>query len=186
MLNTNLVLENDQILLRVITEQDFSLLQDLANDSSLWIYFTQDLSVESDFLKWVEPALKRERFQFVVIEKSSNSIVGSTAFGNYSPADQRIEIGWTWLGKSFHGSGINRQMKLLMIRYCAEVLKLKRVEVKTDVLNLPARNALLKMGFVEEGILRSHTQMTHNRRRDTIYYSLLEVEFEFFLRKNQS
>jgi RimJ/RimL family protein N-acetyltransferase len=68
MLNTNLVLENDQILLRVITEQDFSLLQDLVNDSSLWIYFTQDLSVESDFLKWVEPALKKERFQFVVIE----------------------------------------------------------------------------------------------------------------------
>ncbi|MFT7364215.1 MAG: RimJ/RimL family protein N-acetyltransferase, partial [Algoriphagus sp.] len=43
MVNTNLVLENDQILLRVITEQDFSLLQDLANDPSLWIYFTQDL-----------------------------------------------------------------------------------------------------------------------------------------------
>jgi RimJ/RimL family protein N-acetyltransferase len=186
MFNTNLVLENDQILLRVITEQDFSLLQDLANDPSLWIYFTQDLSVESDFLKWVEPALKGKRFQFVVIEKSSNSIVGSTAFGNYSQADQRIEIGWTWLGKAFHGSGINRQMKLLMIRYCAEVLKLKRVEVKTDVLNLPARNALLKMGFVEEGILRSHTQMTHNRRRDTIYYSLLKAEFEFFLRKNES
>jgi RimJ/RimL family protein N-acetyltransferase len=72
-------------------------------------------------------------------------------------------------------------MKLLMVRYCAEVLKLKRVELKTDVLNLPARNALLKMGFIEEGILRSHTQMTHNRRRDTIYYSLLEREFEGFL-----
>jgi RimJ/RimL family protein N-acetyltransferase len=40
---------------------------------------------------------------------------------------------------------------------------------------------MLKMGFVEEGILRSHTQMTHNRRRDTIYYSLLEREFEGFL-----
>ena len=79
----------------------------------------------------------------MVIEKSSNSIVGSTAFGNYSPADQRIEIGWTWLGKVHHGSGNNRQMKLLMVRYCAEVLKIKRIELKTDVMNLPARNDLL-------------------------------------------
>jgi RimJ/RimL family protein N-acetyltransferase len=181
MLDPNLNLENDKILLRPITEQDFFLLQDLANDPRLWIYFTQDLSVASDFAKWVAPAMIGERLQFVVIKKSNKAIVGSTAFGNYSPADQRIEIGWTWLGKANHGSGINRQMKLLMVRYCAEVLKLKRVELKTDVLNLPARNALLKMGFVEEGILRSHTQMTHDRRRDTIYYSLLEGEFGGFL-----
>jgi RimJ/RimL family protein N-acetyltransferase len=181
MLDPNLNLENDKILLRPITEQDFFLLQDLANDPSIWIYFTQDLSVASDFAKWVAPAMIGERLQFVVIKKSNKAIAGSTAFGNYSPADQRIEIGWTWLGKANHGSGINRQMKLLMVRYCAEVLKLKRVELKTDVLNLAARNALLKMGFVEEGILRSHTQMTHDRRRDTIYYSLLEGEFEGFL-----
>lgn len=185
MLNPNLILENDYILLRPISEQDFSLLQALADDPSLWIYFTQDLSVVSDFLKWVDPAMQAQRLQFVVIEKERNQIVGSTAFGNYSPADQRIEIGWTWLGRAFHGSGINLQMKLLMVRYCFEVLNLKRVEVKTDVLNLPARKALIKMGFVEEGILRSHTQMTHNRRRDTIYYSLLDTEYDDFLKKHE-
>ncbi|MDG1278455.1 MAG: GNAT family protein [Algoriphagus sp.] len=185
MLNPNLTLENDHILLRPISEQDFSLLQSLADDPSLWIYFTQDLSLESDFLKWVEQAMRADRLQFVVIEKSGNTIVGSTAFGNYSPADKRIEIGWTWLGKAFHGSGINLQMKLLMVQYCFEVLNLKRVEVKTDVLNLPARKALTNMGFVEEGVLRSHTQMTHNRRRDTIYYSLLDTEFDDFLKRNE-
>jgi RimJ/RimL family protein N-acetyltransferase len=55
---------------------------------------------------------------------------------------------------------------------------MKRVEIKTDVLNLPARKALQKIGAVEEGILRSHTLMTHGRRRDTIYYSFLEGEWE--------
>ena len=57
--------------------------------------------------------MQGQRLQFVVIDKSSQFIVGSSAFGNYSPADQRIEIGWTWLGKAFHGSGINKQMKIL-------------------------------------------------------------------------
>ena len=184
MLKENLVLENDQILLRPITEQDFSLLQALANDPSLWRYFTQDLSIASDFFTWVAPAMAAQRLQFVVIEKSNQTIVGSTAFGNYSAMDQRIEIGWTWLGRAFHGTGINQQMKIMMVRYCFEVLQLKRVEVKTDVLNQPARKALAKMGFVEEGILRSHTQMTHNRRRDTIYYSLLETEYEGFMARN--
>lgn len=64
MWNSNLVLENDKILLRPITKQDFSLLRDLVSDPSLWIYFTHDLSEESDFLKWVEPAMKGEKIHF--------------------------------------------------------------------------------------------------------------------------
>jgi RimJ/RimL family protein N-acetyltransferase len=68
-------------------------------------------------------------------------------------------------------------MKLLMLKYCFETLKLKRVEFKTDVLNMPARKALLKLGTIEEGVLRSHTLLTHSRRRDTIYYSVLESEW---------
>jgi RimJ/RimL family protein N-acetyltransferase len=52
-----------------------------------------------------------------------------------------------------------------------------RVECKTDVLNIPARKALVKINMTEEGILRSHTLMTNNRRRDTIYYSILKSEW---------
>jgi RimJ/RimL family protein N-acetyltransferase len=37
---------------------------------------------------------------------------------------------------------------------------------------------LLKIGITEEGILRSHTLMTNGRRRDTIYYSVLQNEWE--------
>ena len=59
------------------------------------------------------------------------------------------------------------------MQYLFEACGFERVELKTDVLNVPARKAMLKLGLVEEGILRSHTQMIHNRRRDTICYSLL-------------
>lgn len=177
MIDANLVLENEQILLRPISEQDFSSLLPLANDASLWKYFTYDLSIPSEFEEWVKPALVGQRLQFVVWDKETNLPVGSTAFGNYSDRDERVEIGWTWLGRQFHRSGINQAMKLLMLKHCFETLKLKRVEFKTDVLNMPARKALLKLGAVEEGVLRSHTLLTHNRRRDTIYYSLLESEW---------
>ena len=177
MLDSKLILENDRVLLRPIKESDFSSLMPLAEDSSLWTYFSYDLSIPAEFEEWVKPALLGQRLQFVVLDKMINKVVGSTAFGNYSERDERIEIGWTWLGREFQGSGINQAMKLLMLKYCFETLKLKRVEIKTDVLNIPARKALLKFGAVEEGVLRSHTLLTHGRRRDTIYYSMLDSEW---------
>ena len=177
MVPRDLVLENEKVLLRPLSRQDFPLLQELTTDSDQWIYFTQDLSIPEEFEKWAAGHFNEDRLQLVVVEKSSGKIAGSTAFGSFSPRDQRLEIGWTWLGKAFQGTGINSEMKKLMLDYCFHQLRLKRVEIKTDVLNIPARKALQKIGAVEEGILRSHTQMTRNRRRDTIYYSFLEGEW---------
>lgn len=177
MMDRTLVLENEKVLLRPMTRQDFPFLQSLSSDPGMWIYFTHDLSIPEEFEKWAEPHFVEERLQFVVAEKATGKIAGATAFGNYSARDQRIEIGWTWLGRPFHGTGINQSMKKLMLDYCFGKLKLKRVEIKTDVLNMPARMALLKFGALEEGVLRSHTLMTHGRRRDTIYYSVLDGEW---------
>lgn len=177
MLDRNLILENERVLLRPIARKHCSLLEMLCRDPEMWTYFTFDLSEAAEFEKWVQPAISGERLQFVVYDKSNDAIVGSTAFGNLSARDQRIEIGWTWLAKEARGTGINQAMKELMCSYCFETLHLKRVEFKTDVLNLPARKALLKAGAIEEGVLRSHTLLTHDRRRDTIFYSILDSEW---------
>jgi RimJ/RimL family protein N-acetyltransferase len=177
MYDSNLILENEKILLRAMSREDFPLLQALTTDAEMWTYFTFDLSIPDEFERWAEPHFRGERLQFTVVDKASGNVAGATAFGNYSPRDERIEIGWTWLGKAFRGTGINQGMKKLMLDYCFGELKLKRVEIKTDVLNMPARMALRKLGAVEEGILRSHTLLTHGRRRDTIYYSVLEGEW---------
>ncbi|WPR76685.1 GNAT family protein [Algoriphagus sp. NG3] len=174
----HVILENERIQLRPLSTSDFPALKVLAKDPTLWHYFTYDLSTEEEFENWAVQAMNGARIQFVVIDKLIQKIVGSTAFGNYSERDQRIEIGWTWLGREFHGTGINQAMKLLMLEYCFEKLKLKRVEIKTDVLNVPARKALLKLGAVEEGVLRSHTLLANGRRRDSIYYSVLQEEWD--------
>lgn len=178
MLDRQLILEDHLVLLRPMLREDLPLLQNLSTDPGMWIYYTHDLSVPDQFEEWAAPHFLEERLQFTVIDKSSLQIAGSTGFGNFFPRDHRIEIGWTWLGKDFQGSRINPAMKTLMLNYCFDTLKQKRVEFKTDVLNVPARKALLKLGATEEGILRSHTQMTHGRRRDTIYYSFLEGEWK--------
>lgn len=183
MIDRNLILENERVRLTPIAEEDFPNLMCLTNIPSLWTYFTYNLSIPEEFREWTKAALEGQRLQFSVWDKNVNQLVGSTAFGNYSERDGRIEIGWTWLGEEFHGTGINQAMKLLMLEYCFEKLNLKRVEIKTDLLNIPARKALVKLGAVEEGVLRSHTLLANGRRRDTIYYSVLSSEWESIRRE---
>ena len=177
MLAKDLVLQSERIQLRPLEQEDLPALLELTQDPALWTYFTHDLSTIAGLEAWAAGHFAGDRFQFVVIDKHSGKVLGSTGFGNYFPRDQRIEIGWTWLGKAFQGTGINAQMKSLMLQHAFEELEMLRVEFKTDVLNLPARQALLRLGATEEGILRSHTLMTQGRRRDTIYYSFLRGEW---------
>jgi RimJ/RimL family protein N-acetyltransferase len=176
MLPTDLKLDSERILLRPLQQEDLPALLEMTQDPALWTYFTHDLSTLAGLEAWAAGHFSGDRLQFVVIDKRSGKVLGSTGFGNYFPRDQRIEIGWTWLGKAFQGTGINAQMKSLMLKYAFGELEMLRVEFKTDVLNQPARHALLRLGATEEGVLRSHTQMTHGRRRDTIYYSFLRGE----------
>lgn len=153
----------------------------LTQQASLWKYFTVPLHRMEVLEKWVETALaEREvgkRIPFTIIEKSTGSICGSSSFGNISFFDKRIEIGWSWLGKNFLGTGINKHAKFTLLRYAFEELQFERVEFKTDFLNERARYGLLKIGAKEEGVLRSHMTMWNNRRRDTVFYSILKQEW---------
>ncbi len=174
---SNLILQNDKIMLRSITEHDFFELHRIAQDEFLWEYFTHDLSQIENYAPWAQDHFEGKMLQFVAVDKSNGRLLGSTGFGNYSKRDKRVEIGWTWYGADFHGKGFNTMGKSLMLDYAFGELDLERVEFKTDVLNLPARNALKRLGAKEDGLLRSHTLLHHGRRRDTIFYSFLKEEW---------
>ena len=64
-----------------------------------------------------------------------------------------------------------------MLSYAFDVLHWERVEIKTDNLNERAKQGLRKIGAKEEGVLRSHMQMPLNRRRDSVYFSILKDEW---------
>ena len=154
----------------------------------MWIYFTSDLSERSELQNWIDTALSdmksENRLAFTIIEKTTGNPIESSSFGNISYRDRRIEIGWTWISREFQGKGVNSLIKYLMLKYAFETIDFERVEIKTDVLNNPARKALLRIGAKEEGVLRSHTLMTHGRRRDTIYYSILRSEWDDVKERN--
>jgi RimJ/RimL family protein N-acetyltransferase len=177
----NPVLQSDRALLRPMTDDDVPGLRKIVFEPQIWQFFVSNIANEENLLAFVQEAVSANQAGracvFVVIDRASGEIAGSTRFANYSAADGRVEIGWTWLGKRFQGTGLNSHCKFLLMQYAFEVRKLARVEFKTDVLNQGARRALLKVGATEEGVLRSHTLMPGGRRRDTIYYSVLAAEW---------
>lgn len=181
MIPTDLTLETKKILLRPIEENDFDIFLSLAQDEEAWKYFTLNLADKDHLRKWMDQAYADRsastRRPFTIIEKSSGKIAGSMSLGNISMHDLRLEIGWSWLGKCFRGTDINRHAKYCMMKYSFDELNFERVEFKTDVLNKRARKGLEKIGGKEEGILRSHMTMWNDRRRDSVYYAVLKNEW---------
>jgi len=114
---------------------------------------------------------------FVIIAKSEGKPVGSTRFGNIDRNHRRAEIGWTWLAARHQRSGINTEMKYLMLRHAFETLKLIRVEFKTDSLNEKSRRALLRIGATEEGTFRNHMITQSGRIRHSVYFSVIDADW---------
>ena len=178
----NTILQNDFVLLRPLKKADYELFKEIAFNPAIWKYNVTSASNENELHKWIDDALElkknNQRYPFTIVNKKSERVFGSTSIGNISLTDKRAEIGWTWLGLEFQGTGINNYCKFLLLKYLFDELKFERVEFKTDALNLKSRRALQKIGAKEEGILRSHTLMHDGRRRDTVYYSILKSEWQ--------
>jgi len=180
----DLILETDRALLRPMTLGDFDDLwkathqnPDLLQYSPSLIHTPETLRVYME--KAIQARKEETRYAFVIFDKKVEALAGSTSIWQFSQRDERLEIGHTWIGDAFQGTGLNRHCKFLLLRFAFETLKYKRVEFKTDALNVQSRKAMAKIGAIEEGILRSHMLMSDGvRRRDTVYLSILAGEWD--------
>jgi RimJ/RimL family protein N-acetyltransferase len=175
------LLENGQVELHPVSEGDREPLRGIAFDPRIWKYFVSRVETDADFEVFFDAMLADQssgkRACYVIVDKGTGQVAGSSSYGNLSEADGRLEIGWSWLGVDFQGKGVNRWVKYLLLKHAFEVLGAERVEFKTDVLNLQARAGLRNIGACEEGVMRSFNPMPEGRRRDAIYYSVLRAEW---------
>jgi RimJ/RimL family protein N-acetyltransferase len=174
-------LENEHALLRPVTETDREPLRAIALDPQIWRYFVMRVSTDAEFDAFFDLGLADanagRRVVYVITDKRTDRVAGSMSFCNIAEPDGRLEIGWSWLGRDFQGSGLNRWAKFLMLQHAFERLGAERVEFKTDALNVQARHGLCNIGAREEGTLRSFNPMPDGRRRDAVYYSVLLAEW---------
>ncbi|GAO42140.1 GNAT family N-acetyltransferase [Flavihumibacter petaseus] len=177
----SLRLESSRVIMRPLAAEDLEAFWAISQDEDIFTWFTKLLNERDQLVAWIGDALEQRRthirFPFTVIDKPTGRVAGSTSLGSISFPDQRIEIGWTWYGNDFRGTGVNTHCKFLLLEYAFETMDFKRVELKTDALNARSRAAIRKLGMTEEGILRSHTAMPRGRRRDSAYYGMLQSEW---------
>jgi len=151
-------------------------------DESLWALIPSKVASREDMLAYIESALadldRGVALPFVTVEKGSGKVIGSTRFGNIDTANLRTEIGWTWIAPAWQRSRVNTEAKLLMLTHAFETWKCIRVEFKTDSLNERSRNAIRRIGATEEGIFRNHMITASGRFRHSVYFSIIDTEWE--------
>ena len=152
-----------------------------AADGELWNIRVTSVPKPEETRKYIEDALTmREagsRFAFAVTEASTGKVLGSTSYHDILPAVKRVEIGYTWYGKSHQRSHVNSTCKLLMMQHAFETLGCNVVGWRTDNFNFASQAAIERLGARKDGIIRGHFMRRDGTIRDTVMYSMRSGEW---------
>jgi len=147
----------------------------------LWKLFVTVVPHVDDIDEFFENAQKEFECGFgiayAIVDKKSKKIVGSTRFRSTDFGHKKSEIGFTFLAKSWQKSYVNTEAKLLLLSFAFEEMAFNRVELITDFLNHSSRNAILRLGAKQEGVLRNHVVMPNGRVRDSVVFSIIANEW---------
>ena len=177
----SLKVEGRGVRLEPLTLEHLPALCEVGLDAELWRWTLSVVRSREDMRRYVEAALGEQAagaaLPFVIVDRTSGRVIGSTRYGNIAMRHRRLEIGWTWLGLAWQRTAANTETKLLLLTHAFESLGCQRVEFKTDALNGRSRAALLRIGAREEGTFRRHSVTDDGRTRDTVYFSIVDSEW---------
>lgn len=152
-----------------------------ASDGALWNLWFTSVPSEETIDAYIEFALSEQKqgrsLPFSVVDKKTNEIIGTTRFCN-AINKNRVEIGYTWYGKSYQKTGVNTACKILLLTYAFEQLDCIAVEFRTHWHNHVSRNAILRLGAKQDGILRNHLISEDGVLRDTVVFSIVRDEWK--------
>lgn len=184
---TPLVLDGIAVRLEPLGLHHLDGLTEVGLDPTLWTTTTTRVTSREEMRSYVMEAIAEQAagvaLPFATVERASGIVVGSTRFANAAPAHRRVEIGWTWIAPRWQRTVVNTEAKYLMLRHAFEVMGMRRVELKTSTTNAASRNAMLRIGATEEGILRQHMLRWDGSSRDSVYFSVLDGEWPVVKRR---
>lgn len=183
------ILEDERVLLRPLKPGDLEFLLPFAlNEPDTWVYSAISARGEDGMLQYISTAVANratgKEYPFIVFDKKTNEYAGSTRFYDINPAYSTIQLGYTWYGERFRGSGLNKHCKYLLLRFAFETMGCMRVEFRADNNNSRSINAMKSIGCTPEGVLRSQMPLTDGGRRDSMVLSILKNEWENSVKTN--
>ncbi|WP_419698895.1 GNAT family N-acetyltransferase [Mucilaginibacter sp. NFX135] len=177
------ILEDDRVLIRPLTIDDYqNLLPFALYEPSTWSYSQVSAKGADGMRNYIDQALKArlegKEYPFIIYDKKTGEYAGSTRFYDIQPVNQALEIGYTWYGEKFRGTGLNKHCKFLLLQLAFEELDMKRVGFRADARNERSIAAMKSIGCTVEGIIRSHMPLSDGTRRDSILLSILQHEWQ--------
>ena len=177
-----LMLEDSNVLLRPLRSDDYQHLLPFAlNERDTWHYSLVRAAGEDGLRNYIEIALagkaKGTEFPFIVFNKTTNEYAGSTRYYDINLPFKTLQLGYTWYGERFRGTGLNKRCKYLLLQFAFEKLGIERVEFRADANNARSIAAMKSIGCTVDGILRSNMPTVEGPRRDSIVLSILKEEW---------
>lgn len=174
-------LENEMVSLCPLHLQDIENLKRFALDQpEIWEFSQQPANGLENMENYIRIARRgrkeKKAYPFVVFDKRTQQYAGSTRFYDYQKAHNTVQLGYTWYGKEFQGTGLNKQCKLLLLQFAFETIGMERVEFRADARNERSIAAMKSIGCIVEGVLRNNCAAPRGRR-DSIVLSILKEEW---------
>ncbi|WP_066517647.1 GNAT family N-acetyltransferase [Curtobacterium ammoniigenes] len=174
-------LVGDRIALEALEAGHADDLRLAVDDGQLWrIWYTNVPApdgVDAEIERLRAAAQAGTVIPFAVRDRPTGRVVGATSFLNIDRLNRRVEIGGTYLAQSAQRSGVNTEMKLLMLAHAFDTWDCIAVEFRTHWHNRQSRAAIERLGAKQDGVLRNHRLGPDGSRRDTVVYSILDSEW---------
>nr|WP_070964447.1 GNAT family protein [Vibrio sonorensis] len=174
-------LESESVKLVPLTMEHKEALVEAASDGELWTLWFTSVPNHENVTDYIATALEQKAkglsLPFVVVEKPTGKIIGTTRLCNADPVNHRLEIGYTWYSKSYQKTSCNTECKLLLLTHAFEVLNSIAVEFRTSWHNQASRAAIARLGAKQDGVLRNHQKLPNGGYRDTVVFSIINNEW---------
>lgn len=179
--SASFTLEDERVLLRPLEISDTELLAPLSLEKEIWKYASIDVydadSLRNYFQLALDGRAAQKEYPFVVYDKLKEKYAGSTRFYDIQPANRMLQLGYTWYGKEFHGTGLNKHCKFLLLQFAFEKIGMERVEFRANNQNERSIAAMKSIGCTVEGVLRKNMWKADGSYRDSIILSILKEEW---------
>lgn len=174
-------LDGQRITLRALQPGDADALVNAARDGELWnltvTVVPSPTTVDSYLKKALDGREAGTVLPFVIVLKDTGEVIGSTRFWKIDRLNRKLEIGSSWISARWQKTFVNTEAKYLMLRYAFDVLDCVRVQFTTDENNQKSRNAILRLGAQQEGIVRHERIMPDGRKRNSVRFSIIDEEW---------
>jgi len=181
-LQSDIILENEKVLLIPFENEGNKELKSIIFDDEIWKYMGMYIRNDTDFENYIQSTLKQKEegvcYPFLIIDKATNRVAGSTRYGYLNHNSQKCEIGWTWYGKEFQGKGLNKACKFELLNFGFEHIQFKRIQFSADLENKKSQRAIEKLGALKEGLFRNNYIDSKGKSKDDVYYSIISDEWD--------